>query len=107
MGLGARVQSARVLSLELYFEYGSEMKAHSVPCGPAVNESERKAIAQLKTRIISVPGDDEWWLLTNLAFSATHRLQSDEIDIIAIGPPGVRVIEVKHWTAAWVNRNPG
>ena len=83
------------------------MKAHVVPCGPAVNESERKAIAQLKTRIISAPGDDEWWLLTNLAFSATHRLQSDEIDIIAIGPPGVRVIEVKHWTAAWVNRNPG
>ncbi len=83
------------------------MKAYPVPCGPAVNESERKAIAQLKTRIISVPGDDEWWLLTNLAFSATHRLQSDEIDIIAIGPPGVRVIEVKHWTAAWVNRNPG
>ena len=36
------------------------MKAYPVPCGPAVNESERKAIAQLKTRIISVPGDDEW-----------------------------------------------
>ena len=83
------------------------MKAHVVPCGPAVNESERKAIAQLKTRIISVPGDDEWWLLTNLAFSATHRLQSDEIDIVAIGPPGVRVVEVKHWTATWVNRNSG
>lgn len=83
------------------------MRAYSVPCGPAVNESERKAVAQLKTRIISVPGDDEWLLLTNLAFSATHRLQSDEIDIIAIGPPGVRVIEVKHWTAAWVNRHPG
>ena len=81
------------------------MKAYPVPCGPAVNESERKAIAQLKTRIISVPGDDEWWLLTNLAFSATHRLQSDEIDIVAIGPPGVRIMEVKHWTAAWINRN--
>ncbi len=82
------------------------MKARIVSCGPAVNESERKAIAQLKTRLISVPGDDEWHLLTNLTFSATHRLQSDEIDIVAIGPPGVRVIEVKHWTAAWVNRNP-
>ena len=82
------------------------MKAYPVPCGPAVNESERKAINQLKTRLISAPGDDEWLLLTNLTFSATHRLQSDEIDIVAIGPPGVRVIEVKHWTAAWVNRNP-
>ena len=82
------------------------MKVHVVPCGPAVNESERKAIAQIKARLISVRGDDEWHLLTNLAFSATHRLQSDEIDIVAIGPPGVRVIEVKHWTAARVNRNP-
>lgn len=82
------------------------MKAHLVPCGPAVNESERKAVNQLKAGLIGIPGDDEWLLLTNLAFSATHRLQSDEIDIVAIGPPGVRVIEVKHWTASWVNRNP-
>ena len=83
------------------------MKVHVIPCGPAVNESERKAIAQLKARLISVPGNDEWLLLTNLAFSATHRFQSDEIDIVAVGPPGIRVIEVKHWTAAWVNRNSG
>lgn len=83
------------------------MKAHLVPCGPAVNESERKAASQLKAGLIGIAGDDEWLLLTNLAFSATHRLQSDEIDIVAIGPPGVRVIEVKHWTAAWVKRNPG
>lgn len=77
-----------------------------VSCGPAVNESERKAINQLKTRLIAEAADGEWLLLTNLTFSATHRLQSDEIDIVAIGPPGVRVIEVKHWPAAWVKRNP-
>jgi hypothetical protein len=53
----------------------------------------------------STPGDDEWVLLTNLAFSVTHQLQSDEIDIVAIGPPGVRVIEVKHWTPQWVKAN--
>ena len=76
-----------------------------VSCGPTVNESERKAIAQLKTRLISAQPDGEWLLLTNLPFSATHRLQSDEIDILAIGPPGVRVVEVKHWSAAWVRRN--
>ncbi len=81
------------------------MKVTSISCGPAVNESERKAIAQLKTRLIAEPGDGEWLLLTNLAFSTTHRRQSDEIDIVAIGPPGVRVIEVKHWNAAWVKRN--
>lgn len=81
------------------------MKVCLIPCGPAVNESERKAFEQIKTRLISEPGDDEWLLLTNLAFSATHRHQSDEIDVVAIGPPGVRVIEVKHWTDAWVRQN--
>ena len=51
-------------------------------------------------------GDDEWVLLTNLAFSVTHQLQSDEIDVVAIGPPGVRVIEVKHWTVPWIDAHP-
>ena len=82
------------------------MKVETISCGPAVNESERKAVAQLKTRLIAEQGAGEWLLLTNLAFSTTHRRQSDEIDIVAIGPPGVRVIEVKHWSAAWVKRNP-
>ena len=77
-----------------------------VPCGPAVNESERKAFEQLKERLRLEPGHDEWLLLTNLTFSATHKRQSDEIDIVVIGPPGVQIVEVKHWTAAWVNRNP-
>ena len=81
------------------------MKVSVVPCGPAVNESERRAFDRLKTGLIGHPGDGEWILLTNLTFSATHRLQSDEIDIVAIGPPGVRVIEVKHWTAAWVRKH--
>ena len=82
------------------------MKASVIPCGPAVNESERRAFDRLKAGLIGHPGDGEWLLLTNLTFSATHRLQSDEIDIVAIGPPGVRVIEVKHWTAAWVRKHP-
>ena len=81
------------------------MKVTPISCGPAVNESERKAFEQIKTGLISELGDGEWLLLTNLAFSTTHRRQSDEIDIVAIGPPGVRVIEIKHWNAAWVNRN--
>ena len=80
-------------------------RVNVVPCGPAVNESERKAIDGLKTRLISAQPDGKWLLLTNLPFSATHRRQSDEIDILAIGPPGVRVVEVKHWSAAWAKRN--
>ena len=81
------------------------MKVRHVPCGPVVSESERKAFDQLKKRLASELADDEWLLLTHLTLSATHRLRSDQIDIVAVGPPGVRVIEVKHWTADWVNRN--
>jgi len=71
-------------------------------CGPAANESEQIAFKHLENRLQSTSSEDEWILLTNVAFSVTQRLQSDEIDIIAVGPPGIRVIEVKHWTAQWV-----
>ena len=81
------------------------MNVTHISCGPAANDSERKAFERLKGSLISELRDGEWLLLTNLAFSATHRRQSDEIDIVAIGPPGVRVIEVKHWNAAWVDQN--
>ena len=79
------------------------MRVTLFSCGPVVNESELNAFKQLRSRLQSTQGDGEWILLTNLAFSVTHQLQSDEIDIVAIGPPGVRVIEVKHWTAQWVD----
>ena len=72
-------------------------------CGPAANESELKACEYLKRRLQGAPDDHKWVLLTNLSFSVTHQLQSDEIDIVAIGPPGVRVIEVKHWTTQWMD----
>lgn len=81
------------------------MKVIHFPCGAAANESERKALSHIRNCIESTLGDDEWILLTNLAFSMTHQLQSDEIDIVAIGPPGVRVIEVKHWSPEWVENN--
>ena len=77
------------------------MRVTLFPCGPAANESELKAFQHLKARLMSEPGEGTWVLLTNLAFSVTNQLQSDEIDLIAIGPPGVRVIEVKHWAAQW------
>ena len=80
------------------------MKAKVISCGEPVNESERKALAHLRTRISSLPGDDEWVLLANVSFSVGHDQQSDEIDIIAVGPPGVRVIEVKHWRSDWIDR---
>jgi len=79
------------------------MRVTLFPCGPAANESELKGFQHLRSCLESAPGRDEWILLTNLAFSVTHRLQSDEIDIVAIGPTGVRVIEVKHWISQWVD----
>ena len=33
-------------------------------------------------------------------------MQADEIDLVAIGPPGVRVVEVKHWEPERVETNP-
>ena len=81
------------------------MKVTPIQCASFVNESERKAVEHLKHRLISTPGDGKWILLSNLPFSASHREQSAEIDIVAIGPPGVRVIEVKHWSTRWINRN--
>ena len=79
------------------------MKVSSFACGPFANDSERKAFENVRDRLESTHGDDAWVLLTNRAFSVTDRLQSDEIDLIAVGPPGVRVVEVKHWTPQWVD----
>ncbi len=78
------------------------MIVEHIACGPAVNVSEHKAIARIKTGLISEPGSGKWFLLTNLPFSVTDKYQSDEIDIVAIGPPGACVIEVKHWSAQYI-----
>jgi serine/threonine protein kinase len=79
------------------------MKVIHFSCGQAANESELRACAHVKQRLEAEPGNDQWILLSNLAFSVTHQLQSDEIDLVVIGPPGVRVVEVKHWTAQWAD----
>ncbi len=82
------------------------MKVTQVSCGPIASESERKAFEHLKACLTSSANSGEWLLLTNLAFCADHQRQSAEIDIVAIGPPGVRVIEVKHWSTRWFQLQP-
>ena len=84
------------------------MKVTPFHCGPFANQSERTAFEHLKSRIESTLGDsdDQWILLTNLTWSVTHQFQADEIDMVAIGPPGVRIIEVKHWSRRWVDEHP-
>ena len=74
-------------------------------CSPLANVCDHKADQRTEHRLISVPGNGEWALLSNLFFSANCPSQVAQIDIVAIGPPGVRVIEVKHWWTRWIDRN--
>ncbi len=82
------------------------MNVSLVHHGPPVNHSERTAIEHIESRLKSEPGDDFWCLLTNILLSSNHHRQSDEIDIVAIGPPGVQIIEVKHWPFARIKKDP-
>lgn len=74
-----------------------------IPCGVAVNESEALAIEKLKSKLQGIPGP--WVLLSNLSHSSHTGRLSDEIDQVVIGPPGVFVVEVKHWDPAWIKQN--
>lgn len=76
------------------------MTARHIPCGVAVNESERQAIERLKSKL-----PDGWILLSNLNHSSSAAYPSDEIDLIVIGPPGVTVVEVKHWDIDYFKKN--
>jgi serine/threonine protein kinase len=81
------------------------MRVNHIPCGQVANESEAKAIEFLKSALKSMPGNDEWILLTNLSFSVNNQAQSEEIDIVVLGPPGVTVLEIKHWSSQWVENH--
>jgi len=76
------------------------MPAQQIICGPTANQSEEKALERLR----SLLGSD-WVLLSNLQLITGQDRQPSEIDVIAVGPPGVHVIEVKHWDGAWVKEN--
>jgi len=81
------------------------MKCTLISCGPPANDSEKRCFEALRNGIGSETGDGEWILLANYSLSISDQRQSDEIDLIAIGPPGVRVIEIKHWSDAWARTN--
>lgn len=72
-----------------------------IPCGPCVNESERNAIECLKVCLQNT-ASGPWLLLSNLSHSVSAQRRSDEIDGVLIGPPGVVVIEVKHWDQSYL-----
>jgi serine/threonine protein kinase len=77
------------------------MPARHISCGPTANQSEEKAIERLKSLL-----SNEWVLMSNLNLLTGQDRQPSEIDILAVGPAGVLVIEVKHWDPGWVKDNP-
>ena len=76
-----------------------------IRCGPSANHSEETCFSTLEQGLNSASGNDVWVVLGNLNFSSRDDRQSDEIDLVVIGPLGVRVIEIKHWSAEWISQN--
>ena len=72
-----------------------------IPCGPYVNESERIAVEGVKNKLQGL-SSGPWILLSNLNHAAQPHLQSDEIDLVVIGPTGVSVLEIKHWDSSFL-----
>lgn len=73
-----------------------------LPCGEFVNESERTAVERLRSKLQGA--ETPWILLSNLNHSPHPTSRSDEIDLVAIGAPGVCVIEIKYWDTAWLKQ---
>lgn len=71
-------------------------KIEHIPCGEFVHESERKAVEHCRTRLNSVAATQTWLLLSNVPSAVNDRAIPDEVDLIAIGPSGLFVIEIKH-----------
>lgn len=82
------------------------MQAEWISCGPFASKSEKTALHRIRSGLASAPGNESWRLLTNIQFGGDRR-QPVEIDLIAIGPPGVRLVEVKHWGAQWIGKRRG
>lgn len=80
------------------------MSVKLIRCGPFANQSEKHAAEYLKVKLGSVAAGAEWVLLTNYASSSGTQHLSDELDMVVVGPPGVFIVEVKHWGAADLRR---
>src|ERR1039457_2588463 len=71
-----------------------------------VNASEIAAESRCKTALENLGDSAPWIVFAGLASSSSPLHQSDDLDLLPIGPRGVFLIEVKHWDAAWINENP-
>lgn len=83
----------------------SNHQIQQIPCGPFANESERVACEKLRNKLQGTHGQGFWIFLTNVPFSFQPQGYSDEIDLIVVGPPGVIVVEVKHWDLTYIKEN--
>ena len=70
-----------------------------------VNASEVAAQAKCKSALDALADPVPWIVFAGLASSSSPVHQSDDLDLVPIGPRGVFLIEVKHWDAAWINDN--
>src|SRR5690348_15106188 len=82
---------------------GGEMTVEHVPCAPFVNDSERRACAEVKKALEARAG--RWIVLTNVAHALTREGRPDEIDMVLVGPDGLIAVEVKHWDRAFIKAN--
>ncbi len=81
------------------------MAVKLIQCGDPVNESERIAAQRCKTTLETLADSATWVIFANMASSSSPLHQSDDLDLVLIGPRGVFLIEVKHWDAAWITEN--
>jgi len=70
-----------------------------------VNASEVVAETKCKAVLESLSDSVPWIVFAGYASSSSPLHQSDDLDLVPIGPRGVFLIEVKHWDAAWINGN--
>lgn len=84
----------------------SNSRVQHIPCGPYANESERNACDRLRAKIQRLEEEGSWIFLTNIPFSFQTSGLSEEVDLIAIGPSGISVVEIKHWDRQYLKRYP-
>ncbi len=81
------------------------MRCDHIPCGEFVSQSEDDAINHLKSGLAKLAGQGRWVLLSNLPSAVNERAIPDEIDLVAIGPSGLFVVEIKHWDRGFLKGN--
>jgi hypothetical protein len=78
------------------------MIVQHIPCGAAANASEELAAERCVAALQALGDYGRWVVLSSLASSSSALHQSDELDLVCIGPGGVVLIEDKHWDTAWM-----